>query len=142
LIEITYSSPNIYEGAPIDFDFLVSSLLTYGAWTPSSTWTVIASAGSIAILNLATLAEQAWLRGVVVFPWSAVLRLGMVFGILIALAGLGVLILGLTHKKGYDARTAIFYALWVACLFGLPLLARTIDRSSIRAFGSNMLPEF
>jgi hypothetical protein len=138
LAGVTYEkvdgNTSIADGLSFDGTFLFSQLVGYQHWTRLSAWTVLAALLSIFLLNVANLIRLTGLRKLITLVWGVVLGLGMLFGLLLILAGVCVLLLGLTHYDNYQPSMAILYALWVGCLFLLPWLAERVQRGSVDLF--------
>jgi hypothetical protein len=125
---------SIAEGLSFDAGYLFGQLVGYQHWTRTSAWAVIAALGSIFVLTFANLAGSKGLHHLVAWPWNLVLGLGMIAGGLLAIDGLCVLVLGLTHSDNYQPSMAWLYGLWVFCLFALPWLGQRIVDDSRRLF--------
>jgi hypothetical protein len=126
--------PSIAEGLSFDSGYLFAQLVGYQHWTRLSAWTVAAALASIFLLNVANLVGATGLRKLITALWGLVLLPAVLAGCLLALDGVCVLILGLTHADNYQPSMTWLYALWVGCLFALPWLGDEIRDASAAAF--------
>jgi hypothetical protein len=127
-------NPSIAEGLTFNSRYLVSELLGYQHWTRLSAWTVVAALVSVFLIGATALLRVSRLRKLIVFLWGAALIPGALGGLMLALDGAIVLILGLLHQNNYKPSMALLYLLWVTCLWLLPWLGDNIVRQSQQIF--------
>jgi hypothetical protein len=128
---------SIAEGQRFDSSYLFVQLIGYQHWTRLSTWTVLAALVSVFLLNVANLIGSSRLRSLITTLWGLVLLPAVIAGFLMVLAGVCVLILGLTRRDAYQPSMTWLYAIWAACLFALPWLGMVVKVSSAEAFKSD-----
>lgn len=98
-----------------------------GDWTQRRVphWASVRQRALVRLVNFADLIGARRLRA-----WPTVLGLGALLSLVLALAGLAVLIQGLMHSGIYKPSMALLYALWITCLWILPLSSIVIDDAS------------
>jgi hypothetical protein len=132
------SSRNFADGMLFQISDVFERILVYNHWTQLSEITTISAAAIVVVVNLGAFLNSRPLVWLAAGP-CFVLFLGFILlGVLVFVVGIMVLILGLTETSGYRPDMAMLYGIWLAVLWGLPLIAAFGLLSSEKLYGADL----